>query len=1236
MSKNNIILTFFITFLIASCASYKAQYKEEDNKIQQLPDKPIDMTFYLIGDAGKSPINGYSKGLKAFKSFIKNKNTKNTYAIFLGDNIYPAGLPDEDDEDYSEAKNNLQAQVNSLDGFEGDVVFIPGNHDWYADGVKGVKRQEKFIEDALGKNTFQPENGCPLEDYDVGENTKLIIIDTQWYLENWNDNPTINDKCEIKTRKRFFLELEGEFKKAQNKRVIVAMHHPMYTNGTHGGFYEKSKHLYPTQSKIPVPILASFLVQVRTQGGVSIQDRYNERYNELMSRVETLALEYDNIVFASGHEHTLQYIENDGIKQIVSGSGAKESGAALSRNGLFAYGKQGFATLTVYKDGEAWVSYYGEENENPKLLFTHQVFEQREQEFDISTLPDNFPQTIKASVYTKEETDKSGVYEAFFGERYRDLYSTKIDVPVATLDTLYGGLEIVREGGGHQTRSIRLKTKDGRELNMRALRKSATQYLQTVLFKDNYLEDDFDKTTVENLILDFYTAAHPYAFLAVPDLADAADVYHTNPKLYYIPKHKYLGDYNKNYGGELYMIEERPEENYTNERNFGYADDIESTHDIIEKIRDDEKYKIDENSYVRARLFDMLIGDWDRHQDQWRWAQFDQPNGDKLFKPIPRDRDQVFSNFDGAILDVTRFLSGASKQLQVYDDKLKDVKWMNSAGVKLDKVLIQQSDKDVWLKQAKFIQENVTDQVIEKAFSKLPEASKKESLAEIKKFLKGRRDNLKDIAERYYKYLNELVILTGTDKDDFIEINRIADNKTKVTIWRNKDGEKADVIVDRVFDKSITKELWIYALDDDDIIEVKGKANNLIFTRIIGGQNNDKYIIKNGRRVHVYDHKTKPNEIVENKGAKISLTDIYNNNLFDFQRNIVKSNILAPSIGYNPDDGILLGLQDTYTVKGFSRNPYTQRHKFKAGYYFATSGFSLDYRGDFANFTNEWNLHITGKVTSENFTNNFFGYGNETVNLDDDLGLDYNRVKTSTYAASFGLSKRGNFGSDYGVSILAEAIEVEETPDRYIEVLQPQNASEEFYGRRYFAGAQGDFTYESFDSKITPTRGMTFNISAGAKTEIDNSKYTYGFIDSNLGFYNALTTNRKLVLKTDVRTQIRFGDDLVFYQAANLGGQTGLRGFRLQRFTGQHSLAGSADVHYRLGSFKTKTLPLQIGLFAGGDVGRVWLKNDESDKWHNDFGGGFTIAAAETIAGTFNFFNSVEGWRFSFGFGLSF
>ena len=830
----------------------------------------------------------------------------------------------------------------------------------------------------------------------------------------------------------------------------------------------------------------------------------------------------------------------------------------------------------------------------------------------------------------------SGVYQAFFGEKYRDLYSKKIEVKVATLDTLYGGLKIVREGGGHQTRSIRLETKDGRQLNMRALRKSATQYLQTVLFKETNIENDFDKTVVEDLILDFYTAAHPYAFSVVPELSDAAGVYHTNPKLFYIPKHKYLKDYNENFGDELYLIEERPEPNYANEKNFGYADDIESTHDIIEKIREDEKYKIDENAFIRARLFDMLLGDWDRHQDQWRWAQFDQENGEKLFKPIPRDRDQVFSNFDGALLDVMRFISGSTKQLQVYDADLKDIKWMNSAGIKLDKVLIQQSDKNVWLKQAKYLQENITDEVIEKAFSKVPKEAQEESLLEIKNFLKGRKGNLLDIAERYYNYLNELVIITGTDKDDFIEITRSGDNETNVKISRIKDGKRGEVLVDRTFNRKITKELWIYGLDDDDIFEVSGKANNPIFTRIIGGQNNDVYRIKNGRRVRVYDHKSKPNTIEENKGAKINFSDNYLNNLFDYQKNIVKTGAIAPSIGFNPDDGFKLGLSLTKTTKGFHRNPFSARHRFKGGYFFATSGFGLDYDGEFANFMGDFNLHVAGKFTSENFANNFFGYGNETINLDDEFDLDYNRIKTSIYSVSVGLIKKGNFGSDYGGKIILEGIEIGKSPERFVEDFVSSTADTNFYNRRYFTGLEGNFNYQSFDSKINPTRGMTLKMAVGGKTEPEETKNTYGYLNSSLGFYNALSNNRKLVLKTDIQSQLRFGDDLVFYQAANIGGANGLRGYRTERFTGKNALVGSADVRYSFKSFKTKTLPLQFGVFVGGDLGRVWLENESSNKWHNDYGGGFWVTAADSISGTFNFFNSNEGLRFSFGFGLNF
>ena len=52
-----------------------------------------------------------------------------------------------------------------------------------------------------------------------------------------------------------------------------------------------------------------------------------------------------------------------------------------------------------------------------------------------------------------------------------------------------------------------------------------------------------------------------------------------------------------------------------------------------------------------------------------------------------------------------------------------------------------------------------------------------------------------------------------------------------------------------------------------------------------------------------------------------------------------------------------------------------------------------------------------GIFTSENFTNNFFGFGNETVNNDDDLGLDYNRVKTGIIGLNVGAVKNSGYGS---------------------------------------------------------------------------------------------------------------------------------------------------------------------------------------------------------------------------------
>ena len=313
-------------------------------------------------------------------------------------------------------------------------------------------------------------------------------------------------------------------------------------------------------------------------------------------------------------------------------------------------------------------------------------------------------------------------------------------------------------------------------------------------------------------------------------MSEAVNVLHTTPKLYYVPKQPALKEYNDTYGDQLYMIVERPAKEFDG-ATFNYPDDIESTDDLLEKLRDDEENVVDEHTYIRARMFDMLIGDWDRHNDQWRWAEYENKDGQHVFEPIPRDRDQVFTNFDGTVLDMVRTLFGPARQFQVYDDKLSDIKWFNNAGIKLDRAIVKNATRDDWVTQAQYIKEHLSDEIIDEAFNDLPvEVRSGPSIDEIKKKLKGRKENLVDIANEFYDYFAKLQTITGTDKDDYFEIIR-GDNSTQVKVWRIKDDKKADLMVDRTFNSKDTKELWIYGLDDSDVFEVSGKGKNEIFTR---------------------------------------------------------------------------------------------------------------------------------------------------------------------------------------------------------------------------------------------------------------------------------------------------------------------------------------------------------------------------------------------------------------------
>ena len=1230
-------LLILILFLLEGCATYKTKYKVGNNIGDISTNSELLHTFYLIGDAGKSPMNDQSEALKAFKKVLE-KADKNSTALFLGDNIYPTGLPNKKDstQAYLVAKNNMDAQLQTLSHFKGNPIFIPGNHDWYNEGLDGLERQQKYIQEQLkSKEVFFPEDGCPIKKIDINEKIVLIAIDTEWYLTNWDNHPTMNDKCEIRDRETFFDELESLIKKNRDRTTILALHHPMFSYGPHGGQYSAKLHLNPAGGNFPFPILGSFVNLIRKTSGASYADLQNKRYTELRNRLVTLAQYSEKVILTSGHEHSLQYIKEDNTPQIISGSGSKAGATRLLNGSIFSTGKMGFAALNVYDDGSSIVNYYCvDPNYEPDLLFTTQVLPadaNKKYTFEEK----DFPAEAKASVYAKKDIEKSKFFKTIWGERYRKYYGMEVTAPTLRLDTLFGGLKPIRKGGGNQSKSLRFSDRNGKEYVIRAVKKSAEVYLQAMAFKDKYVIGEFNDTYTEALLMDFYTGALPYGLLTVGTLSDAIDLYHTNPKLYYIPKQTALAEFNEEFGDELYILEEQVGDGHGDLGSFGYANKIESTWDMIDKIKRDEKYIVNTDRYLRTRLFDMVVGDWDRHQDQWRWGEIkDKETGKIIFEAIPRDRDQVYSIWgDGALMGFATRAIPALKMMEGFNNDIRDVEAFNKSAYGLDVTLLAQTTKSDWERQVKIIQQNLTSDVIDKAFASFPKEILDPQILDLKNILLSRIKNLPKIADDYFVALNKYVVIKGTDKDDWFTINNLPHGEVEIKAFRNIGKKKERLFFEKKFSSAITKDIWIYGLDDDDIFEVYGNNDHKIKIRLIGGQNNDIYDISEGANTWVYDHKSKKNTFKNIKGAKLRLTNDYETNTYQPLKLRNTTRQLLPTIGFNPDDGLKLGFSAINTFYGFRQNPYTVQQHYNAAYYFATNGFELGYKGEFAHIFDNWNIELAARFTSPNFSVNFFGIGNETENFDDTLEMDYNRVKIQNLSFSPSLIWRGQLGAKFRTGISLESLEVEETEDRFINTFYLANGEE---NRNSFLGVDAEYTYENIDNAAFPTMGMATGLLAGYKTSIENHGQAYAYVVPSLSFDHKLIADGRLVLATKWKAHFNLGNDYEFYQAASIGGVDGLRGFRNQRFSGKTSYYQNTDLRYSLKRLKTGILPVTVGIYTGFDYGRTWSPNENSNQWHNSYGGGFFLNGADVMTARVALFNSVDGPRFSFGVGFGF
>ena len=346
--------------------------------------------------------------------------------------------------------------------------------------------------------------------------------------------------------------------------------------------------------------------------------------------------------------------------------------------------------------------------------------------------------------------------ELMQGEQYREEWSTPVTVPLIFLDTLYGGMKVIEEGGGKQTHSLELEDPKGIRHTLRSVTKDP----------DPLIPEFAKSLGLENIVVDGISAQHPFGALAAAALSEAVGILHTHPKMVFVPKQEVLGEYNEKYGNRLYLLEYESEGkvDWTGTENAIEIMDTDDLQELKEEYPDQTSISVP--AFIRARLFDMLIGDWDRHAKQWGWV-VQKKSDTYVAYPLAGDRDNAFFSIDGLIPAIITNQEILPK-VQSFQETID---YLPGLVLKADRYFLYDVPEEMYIQQARYLQEVLTDSVIRRAFDVWPEQIYALNGEQIVETIIQRRQDLTEYAVEFKKIIDEKGLLeeplTGSEDEEF-------------------------------------------------------------------------------------------------------------------------------------------------------------------------------------------------------------------------------------------------------------------------------------------------------------------------------------------------------------------------------------------------------------------------------------------------------------------------------------
>jgi hypothetical protein len=819
----------------------------------------------------------------------------------------------------------------------------------------------------------------------------------------------------------------------------------------------------------------------------------------------------------------------------------------------------------------------------------------------------NLPDSVKITIHASYN-QVNGFHRWLFGKNFRNEWATKVKLPLIRVSQVFGGLSPLKYGGGMETKSIRMQDRSGKEWVLRSVEK----------IPDKLVPVNLRGTFAVDWVDDEYSGQHPYSALIVPPLAEAGGVPHANPVIGVLAPDSSLGTFGRDFAGRVVLLEEREP-----------TGPSESTIKLLKDLNADHNNKIDGDEFLRARMLDLLIGDWDRHEDQWRWTA-KMVGKDKIFTAVPRDRDQALHVIQGVFPSFAA-LPWIDPVLGDFNGKVASAKYspLFKSNFLSGYPSAQFSHKQYTRIVSEFVKAE-TDEVLEAGLRRLPPEEYQLRHEELLAKFKQRRDDIPRVMEQYFQFISRIVDLRTSDQDELISVTDGVDKGLHVEVKKlGKKGKPGEDILNMNYLPAITEELRIYVMGGNDRVVVN-TTNSPILLRIIDSTGAKSFdIVHAARAVRIYGL---ADSVSYPSGVKFVSSHISRDTATAKYVKVNPYNVWTPLItgDINRDDGFLLGLGFRYTGHdGFRKLPFSTMQDLMVTHSFKTNAFRIDYYGQWMAAIGKADITLNALAEAPDNTMNFFGQGNETSLDKSDDYHRYYRARFDLYEVSPALRWHTGAGTTLSVGPSVQYYHLSPDANAGRSVSQPglitSYDSAGYNRNKLHLGGIAAFISDKRDNKILPARGYYLDVKLSGYAGVNGNARSFGQMKPEFTWYQKVDSAAVLVFSDRIGGGISIGSP-AFYQSMFLGGQGNLLGYLQNRFSGRNMVYNNLQFRLRLANIAGYILPGQLGATGFYDTGRVWVSNDHSDKWHQGSGGGLYFAPAsltviQVLAG-----HSGEGW----------